>query len=85
MKSSDAHRSTGLLSASASGCVLSSTASIRPSANAIQSYDSVQMVMGMLAGYRIPEGHRTAYEKLAAAVNRCDWDGIDDALKEEEQ
>ena len=45
-------------------------------------YESVSMVMDMLAGYSIPEPCRAAYEKLRTAVGRCDWYAIAAALAE---
>ena len=51
---------------------------------AAYDYDSVQMVMDMLSGYRVPEGCQVSYERLRAAVDRCDWDGIHQALEETE-
>ena len=51
---------------------------------AAYDYDSVQMVMEMLSGYRVPKGSQDRYERLRAAVNRCDWDAIHQALEETE-
>ena len=51
---------------------------------AAYDYDSVQMVMDMLSGYRVPEGCQDSYKRLCTAVDRCDWDEIKNALEETE-
>ena len=51
---------------------------------AAYDYDSVQMVMDMLSGYRVPEGCQDSYKRLCTAVDRCDWDEIKNAVEETE-
>ena len=50
--------------------------------SAMFDYDSVNMVMDMLAQYTIPESHRAVCKRLRDAVERCDWDAINAALTE---
>ena len=51
---------------------------------AAYDYGSVQIVMDMLSGYRIPKDCQNSYERLCSAVDRCDWDEINKALEETE-
>ena len=50
--------------------------------SALFDYESVTMIMDMLAQYTIPEQRRTAYDRLRDAVGRCDWDLIAAILRE---
>ena len=43
-------------------------------------YDSVEMIIEQLGGYKLPAGDKEKVDKLASKLKSFDWDGMEELL-----